>query len=76
MQPCEPNQMEMTMLVAVGKGIELEVDVTRLNNEVRDHHRLVLRLNRLAFFEGDDLLRARTELRIVLHRISARQFVD
>jgi hypothetical protein len=29
--------MEMTMLVAVGKGIELEVDVTRLNNEVRDH---------------------------------------
>src|SRR4029077_18896216 len=37
MQPCEPNQMEMTMLVAVGKGIELEVDVTRLNNEVRDH---------------------------------------
>ncbi len=28
--------MEMTMLVAVGKGIELEVDVTRLNNEVRD----------------------------------------
>jgi hypothetical protein len=37
MQPCEPNQMEMTMLVAIGKGIELEVDVTRLNNEVRDH---------------------------------------
>jgi hypothetical protein len=34
---CEPKQMEMTMLVAVGKGIELEVDVTRLNNEVRDH---------------------------------------
>jgi hypothetical protein len=29
--------MEMTMLVAIGKGIELEVDVTRLNNEVRDH---------------------------------------
>jgi hypothetical protein len=29
--------MEMTMLVAVGKGIELEVDVPRLNNEVRDH---------------------------------------
>ena len=25
------------MLVAVGKGIELEVDVPRLNNEVRDH---------------------------------------
>ena len=25
------------MLVAVGKGIELEVDVARLNNEVRDH---------------------------------------
>jgi hypothetical protein len=37
MQPCEPNQMEMTMLVAVGKGIELEVDVLRLNDEVRDH---------------------------------------
>jgi hypothetical protein len=34
---CEPKQMEITMLVAVGKGIELEVDVTRLNNEVRDH---------------------------------------
>jgi hypothetical protein len=29
--------MEMTMLVAVGKGIELEVDVPRLNTEVRDH---------------------------------------
>ena len=25
------------MLVAVGKGIELEVDVSRLNDEVRDH---------------------------------------
>jgi len=25
------------MLVAIGKGIELEVDETRLNNEVRDH---------------------------------------
>jgi hypothetical protein len=25
------------MLVAVGKGIETEVDVTRFNNEVRDH---------------------------------------
>ena len=25
------------MLVAIGKGIELEVDVTRLNTEVRDH---------------------------------------
>jgi hypothetical protein len=37
MQWCEPKQMEMTMLVAVGKGIELEVDVPRLNNEVRDH---------------------------------------
>ena len=39
-------------------------------------HRLVLRLNRLAFFEGNDLLRARTELRIVFRRISTRQFVD
>src|SRR5712671_2028787 len=39
-------------------------------------HRLVLRLNRLAFFEGDDLLRARTELRIVFHGIRTRQFVD
>jgi hypothetical protein len=29
--------MEMTMLVAVGKGIELEVDVSRLNNDVRDY---------------------------------------
>src|SRR5262245_17086672 len=29
--------METTMLVAIGKGIELEVDVPRLNNEVRDH---------------------------------------
>jgi hypothetical protein len=37
MQWCEPKQMEMAMLVAVGKGIELEVDVIRLNNEVRDH---------------------------------------
>jgi hypothetical protein len=25
------------MLVAIGKGIELDVDVARLNNEVRDH---------------------------------------
>jgi hypothetical protein len=30
------KQMESTMLVAIGKGIELDVDVTRLNNEVRD----------------------------------------
>ena len=29
--------MEITMLVAVGKGIELEVDVPRFNSEVRDH---------------------------------------
>jgi hypothetical protein len=33
----QPKRMETTMLVAIGKGIELEVDVTRLNNEVRDH---------------------------------------
>jgi hypothetical protein len=33
----QPKWMETTMLVAIGKGIELEVDVTRLNNEVRDH---------------------------------------
>ena len=25
------------MLVAIGKGIELDVDVTRFNSEVRDH---------------------------------------
>jgi hypothetical protein len=29
--------MEIKMLVAVGKGIELDVDVSRLNDEVRDH---------------------------------------
>jgi len=29
--------METTMLVAIGKGIELEVDVTRFNTEVHDH---------------------------------------
>jgi hypothetical protein len=28
---------ETTMLVAIGKGIELDVDVTRFNGEVRDH---------------------------------------
>ena len=28
---------ETTMLVAIGKGIELDVDVTRFNSEVRDH---------------------------------------
>jgi hypothetical protein len=33
----QPKRMETTMLVAIGKRIELEVDVTRLNNEVRDH---------------------------------------
>jgi hypothetical protein len=33
----QPKWMETTMLVAIGKGIELDVDVTRLNNEVRDH---------------------------------------
>src|SRR5262249_52530028 len=33
----QPKRMETTMLVAIGKGIELEVDVTRLNTEVRDH---------------------------------------
>src|SRR5262245_11394084 len=33
----QPKRMETTMLVAIGKGIELEVDVIRLNNEVRDH---------------------------------------
>jgi hypothetical protein len=34
---CRIKQMESIMLVAVGKGIETEVDVTRFNNEVRDH---------------------------------------
>jgi hypothetical protein len=29
--------METAMLVPIGKSIELEVDVTRLNDEVRDH---------------------------------------
>src|SRR4029079_7285959 len=29
--------MGTTMLVAIGKGIELEVDVTRFNSEVHDH---------------------------------------
>ena len=33
----QPKRMETTMLVAIGKGIDLEVDVTRFNNEVRDH---------------------------------------
>jgi hypothetical protein len=28
---------ETTMLVGIGKGIELDVDVTRFNNEVHDH---------------------------------------
>src|SRR5262245_63226943 len=28
---------ETTMLVVIGKGIELEVDVTRFNSEVHDH---------------------------------------
>src|SRR5262249_8688507 len=28
---------ETTMLVAIGKGIELDVDVTRFNSEVHDH---------------------------------------
>jgi hypothetical protein len=37
MQWREPKQMEIKMLVAVGKGIELEVDVSRLDNDVRDH---------------------------------------
>jgi DNA invertase Pin-like site-specific DNA recombinase len=37
MQWCEPRQLELKMLVAIGKGIELEVDVSRLNDEIRDH---------------------------------------
>jgi hypothetical protein len=37
MQWCEPKQLELKMLIAIGKGIELEVDVSRLNDEVRGH---------------------------------------
>src|SRR5215470_307530 len=37
MQWCGPKQMESTMLIGVGKGIELEVDATRFNSEVHDH---------------------------------------
>src|SRR5678816_3050772 len=37
MQWCKPKQLELTMLIAIGKGIELEVDVPRFNDEVRDH---------------------------------------
>jgi hypothetical protein len=33
----QPKRMETTMLVAIGKGIELDVDVTRFNSEVHDH---------------------------------------
>jgi hypothetical protein len=31
------TQSETTMLVAIGKGIELDIDVTRFNGEVHDH---------------------------------------
>jgi hypothetical protein len=31
------TQWETAMLVAIGKGIELDVDVTRFNSEVHDH---------------------------------------
>src|SRR5262249_26424794 len=31
------TKSETTMLVAIGKGIELDVDVTRFNSEVHDH---------------------------------------
>src|SRR5262245_42161072 len=31
------TQSETTMLVAIGKGIELDVDVTRFNSDVQDH---------------------------------------
>src|SRR5262245_33090541 len=31
------TNLETTMLVAIGKGIELDVDVTRFNSEVHDH---------------------------------------
>src|SRR5262249_43733375 len=31
------TQSETTMLVAIGKGIELDVDETRFNSEVQDH---------------------------------------
>jgi hypothetical protein len=31
------TKLEITMLVAIGKGIELDVDVTRFNSEVHDH---------------------------------------
>src|SRR5262249_22234675 len=33
----QPTTMETTVLVAIGKGIELDVDETRLNSEVHDH---------------------------------------
>jgi hypothetical protein len=34
----QPKQMETTMLkVQIGKGLEMEVDTSRLNDEVRDH---------------------------------------